>query len=205
MSITPTTGYMSNDEIMAWMEQRTDDLYTNMRDAMSGASNRADAEAALDQIKAALQNSSGKDATQVTQMINDAIAKYPDVPEVAKVLQPMADKLNGEFSTAQAQATQAQLELASNQAVGSPRNLFAQATVQSLKDQATVKVNIDSGDSDTWGKQIDSTVQDLGKEDQLDMINIQEFNSEINQAKQTASALMDASDKSSEAVISHIS
>jgi len=172
---------------------------------MSGASNRADAEAALDQIKAALQNSSGKDATQVTQMINDAIAKYPDVPEVAKVLQPMADKLNGEFSTAQAQATQAQLELASNQAVGSPRNLFAQATVQSLKDQATVKVNIDSGDSDTWGKQIDSTVQDLGKEDQLDMINIQEFNSEINQAKQTASALMDASDKSSEAVISHIS
>ena len=37
------------------------------------------------------------------------------------------------------------------------------------------------------------------------MINIQEFNAQLNQAKQTASALMDAADKSANSIISHIS
>jgi hypothetical protein len=44
----------------------------------------------------------------------------------------------------------------------------------------------------------------LGKQDQLGLINIQELNSEINQAKQIASALLDASSKSADAIISHI-
>jgi len=203
MSISPTGSYMSNDEIMAWMQQRTDDLYTHMRDSMSGASNRADAENALDKIKAAMQNNSGKDASQVTQMINDALKKYPDVPEVAQVLQPMADKLNGEYKDAQASADAAKARLAALEATPMS-SLVRTLLVQTYQSHTTVNINLDKDDVDNWGKQIDDAVQNLGKQDQLDMINIQELNSEINQAKQTASALMDAADKSAQATINHI-
>jgi F0F1-type ATP synthase membrane subunit b/b' len=37
------------------------------------------------------------------------------------------------------------------------------------------------------------------------LIQIQELNSQLNQAKQTASALMDAADKSASSIINHIS
>jgi hypothetical protein len=199
MSINAATGYMSNEAILAWMEDKTEGLYDHMRDAMQGANTRSDAESALDDIKAAIVNDKGKDATHVQQMINDALTKYADVPEVAQVLQPMADKLNGEFAKAKNDAAGTQAALAAMGAQGA--NVFVQA-FQKLATPATVTIGSD--DSDAWSKQIGDKVDALGKQDQLDMVNIQEFNSQLNQAKQTASALMDAADKSASAIINHI-
>ncbi|HEX3773636.1 MAG TPA: hypothetical protein VHV51_04175 [Polyangiaceae bacterium] len=204
MSISATTGYMSNEDIMTWMQEHTDQLYTNMRDDMSGANHRADAESALDAIKAELQNSSGKDASKVTGLINDALKKYGDIPDVLSVLQPMADKFNGEYTTAQTQATNAQTTIDQINQSGNT-SWIKQLVVQSMQSKTVVAVNIDSTDATNWATQIDNKVDALGKQDQLDMINIQELNSEVNQAKQTASALMDAADKSAEDTISHIS
>ncbi len=65
-------------------------------------------------------------------------------------------------------------------------------------------ITASSAEIDSWTKSITDTIDGLGKKDQLGLINIQEFNSEINQAKQVASALMDASNKASDAIISHI-
>jgi hypothetical protein len=197
MSISATTGYMSNEAILAWMEDKTEGLYDHMRDAMQGANTRADAESALDAIKAAIVNDKGKDATHVQQMINDALTKYAGVPEVAQVLQPMADKINGEFTKAKNDAAAAQAVVA---ALG---NNWMTQTFQQASTPAAVTISSD--DSDAWSKQIGDQVDALGKQDQLDMINIQEFNSQLNQAKQTASALMDSADKSATAIINHIS
>jgi len=202
MSINAATGYMSNEAILAWMEDKTEGLYDHMRDAMQGANTRSDAESALDDIKAAIVNDKGKDATHVQQMINDALTKYADVPEVAQVLQPMADKLNGEFTKAKTDAINAQV---AQTVLGASGTAVSSTLIQAFQEVSTPKtVTIGSDDSDAWSKQIDNAVDALGKQDQLDMIDIQEFNSEINQAKQTASGLMDAADKSASAIINHI-
>jgi hypothetical protein len=211
MSINATSSYMSNADILAWMETKTEGLYGHMRDAMDVANTRSDAESALDDVKAELQNAknNGGDATAVTQAINDALAKYKDVPEVAEVLQPMADKLNGEYAkaakdAATAQATAAALSNTPNP--GGAAGMVLQAEIdQANRDSKPRAIKLDSNDVDNWAKQIGDKVDALGKQDQLGLIQIQEFNSQLNQAKQTASALMDAADKSSSNIINHIS
>jgi len=184
MSIA-VTGYMSNEDIIAWMQEKTTNLYSNMSESMAGADNRADAESALNAIKAALVNDKGKDATEVQQMIDDALTKYGDIPEVAKLLQPMQDELKTNF-----------------EANSGGSYLDSNGTRQTVPPRETT---ISSDESDHWSQQIGEAVDALGKQDQLSMINIQEFNSEINQAKQTASALLDAADKSANTIINHIS
>ena len=183
MTISATSNYMSNDEILAWMETKTDNLYGGMRSDMTDSNTRADAEAALNKIKGDIADQKnrphGGDCAAIHDEVNAALAQYGDIPGVANVLQPIADVLNGCYGTSE------------DVNVANPPTSVG-------------SVPIFGGDADTWSKSIGDTVDNLGKKDQLSLINIQELNSEINQAKQTASALMDAADKSASAIISHI-
>jgi hypothetical protein len=203
MSIT-ATNYLSSSSIDAWMDQKTDSLYGQMRDSMDTSNRRADAENALNDIKAKLlaAKDSGSDADEVRAAINDALAEYKDVPEVREALQPLADTLSTKY--------QAAIDAAKGW-VGTPINNgsgahgmynYSQPSHTTPNDPAPVKLSKDEVDDMT--KTIGDAVDGLGKQDQLGLINIQELNSEINQAKQIASALLDASSKSSDAIINHI-
>ncbi|HEY4105302.1 MAG TPA: hypothetical protein VGM44_15500 [Polyangiaceae bacterium] len=193
MSIAPTNSYMSNLDIISWMETKTDDQYDNMKSAMSVADNRSDCEAALNQIKSDIANAAndGADAKAIHDEVNAALQKYRDIPGVSDVLQPIANKLNDGYGTSE------------------PVNITAEAptwgsTSTTPPPTAVPNVQISSDDSKTWSANITSTVQDLGNQDQLGMINIQEYNNEINQTKQIASALIDSANKSSQDIISHV-
>ena len=193
MSINATSNYMSDASIIAWMQDKTEGLYGQMRTAMEGANERADAESALVDIKAAITNSKD-DATKteaVHGLIEAALAKYGDVPEVAEVLQPLLTELNKRYE-----------EYARDAATPTVYAGPDGEMTQIWSDPAPVTIK--SNDVDAWTKQVGDKVDALGKRDQLDMINIQEFNSEINQAKQTASALLDSADKSTNTIINHI-
>jgi hypothetical protein len=194
-SISGTSNYMSNVEILEWMQDKTEGLYGGMRSAMNGANERADAESDLNDIKAAIANSAnnGGSADTAHELINAALLKYKDVPEVAQVLQPIATQLNNSYEQA---AIDANKPVQTQDEDGN--------TILTPGSGKPGPVTIASGDVTNWTKEIGDKVDDLGKQDSLDMINIQEFNSEINQAKQTASALMDSSDKSSAAIINNI-
>jgi hypothetical protein len=196
MSINPTSNYMSNANIMEWMQEKTGDLYGNMATAMSSADRNSDAEAALNKIRGDIANTkvSGNDGLAIRDEVNDALQKYGDIPGVADSLQSIANKLNGDYETSQWTTT----------AVGvmDADGAFQQTGTATTRTTPVVKISPDEVDS--WTKSIDNTVSDLGKSDQLALINIQEMNSEINQAKQTASALMDSANKSSNDIISHI-
>jgi hypothetical protein len=210
MSISATSNYMSNSDILGWMEKKTDGLYGQMRDEMDGADTNADAEAALDQIKADIANTKtdGNNSAAIHDEVNDALTKYKDVPGVTDVLQPIADKLNDQYGTSDpvnvmpppmsVPTTLTTTPIGAAYTQTHPNVLLAQSF-------GPKQFAIDSGDVDTWTKNIDSTLQSLGSKDQLSLIDIQEVNSELNQAKQTASALMDAADKSATDIIEHIS
>jgi hypothetical protein len=191
MSITASTNFMSSSTIEAWMESKTDDLYGNMRDAMDVSNTRAEAEQALNEIKAEILNAqkNGTDARELQKDLAATVKRYPDLPELAKVLGPIDKDLTERIAKADGPQTYGPS--------------WASITVQPKPGQ--IPVTLSQGDSDTWTKEIGDTVDGLGKQDQLGLINIQEFNSQINQTKQIASALMDASDKAANSIISHIS
>jgi hypothetical protein len=192
-----STNYMSNASILAWMETKTDAIYGRMRDAMDVSTRRGDAEDALNTVKAQLIDlkTNGGDTAEVRQTMNEVLKDFKDVPEVTEVLQSLADKLNSlhgdhqfpEYARVAEGFVQGHLML--------PAALAPSAG----------PVRISTEQVNDWSKAIEEKVDGMGKKDQLGMINIQEFNAQLNQAKQTASALMDSSNKSADAIISHIS
>jgi hypothetical protein len=214
MSISATSNYMSNADILVWMENKTDGLYGQMRDAMDVANTRTDAESALDDVKALIGNckNDGSDCKAIHDLVNEVIAKYPNVPEVSQALQPIADKLNALYGTSDpvnvppadsTVTTAAPLNPNTTISINSNVTLHTPSTNTPANHQLP-EVPLNGGDADSWIKQIGDKVDVLGKQDQLGLINIQEFNSQLNQTKQTASALMDAADKAASSIINHI-
>ncbi len=227
MSIA-VTGYMSNSDIIAWMEGKTDGLYQSMTSAMSDSDSQADCEAALNKIKGDIANckADGGDAAAIHDEVNAALAQYGDVPGVTDVLQPIADNLNKQYGTsspvsgpmhvtgstysagliAAASYSSAPASPAPDPAWGwgSGTPGVTPPATPPAPPPAPPKVTITDDQSTTWSQNIGDTIDDLGKKDQLALINIQEFNSEINQTKQMTSALLDSADKSSQDIISHI-
>ena len=200
MSINPTTNFMSNEYILGWMETKTDGIYGKMRTAMDSSDDRAHAEEVLNSIKSKIADAAANhtDGKLLRADLEDAIHKYgAEFPELKKTLQPILDELNQRAAKNEATARTIHIPYLTRGQLSF--HLPAPAPV------TPDPVSISQGDSDRWGKSIDGQVEAFGKTDQLSMINIQEFNAQLNQAKQTASALMDAADKSQSSIINHIS
>ncbi|HYP77048.1 MAG TPA: hypothetical protein VER12_13865 [Polyangiaceae bacterium] len=190
MSINPTTNFMSNEYILGWMEAKTESIYGNMRTAMDTSDDRAHAEQVMNSIKSKIADAAANhtDGALLRADLEDAIKKYgTEFPELKTALQPVLDELNTRYEKNASAANNFPWK-----ALNCPAPL-------------PEPVSISKDDSDRWSKSIDGQVEAFGKADQLSMINIQEYNAQLNQAKQTASALMDAADKSASAIINHIS
>jgi len=191
MSINPTTNYMSNEYILTWMEQKTEGIYGKMRTAMDSSNHRADAEEALNGLKSKIADASANhtDGALLRDDIEELIKTYGrEFPEVTTTLQPVLKELNDRY---QRNVDAARAPLAWNPDFYDP-------------NARPAPVDVSKDDADRWGKAIGNQVESYGKTDQLGMVNIQELNAQLNQAKQTASALMDASDKSTNTIINHI-
>ena len=184
------------------MEGKTEDLYGQMRGAMDSSNTRADAEEKLNQLKAEIIDATehGSDATQLQSDLNDALAQFKDVPELVKVLQPIADDLNSRIAAANDAAAHPSIPVA-----GNSHHSISSTSSAAVAPGIPEPVKLTQANSDDWSKAIGDTVDGLGKQDQLGLINIQEFNSQINQTKQIASALLDAADKAANAIIRHTS
>jgi hypothetical protein len=203
MSITPagSSNFISNEEFLTWMQEKTDGLYSKMRTAMDTSNERSHAEDDLNTIKnklLELKTNSGN-TDEVHALVKATLVKYKDIPEVATVLQPFDTTLDANDKAFKDKQDEYLVAL---------RN----PTFTDPADPSTAVVPIKpepeklrTEQIDNWTKGIGTTVDGLGKQDQLGLINIQEFNAQLNQAKQTASALMDSADKASNSIISHIS
>ena len=208
---TGNTSFMSNAYILGWMETKTEGIYGHMREAMDTSNTRGEAEEALNGIKAQLLDAKAKDGNmaEVFPAIAQALEKYGDVPEVAKALQGMNDELTAQYQAAAYTAAGSPTQLQNsnqptNRNSGGPRSYAPSAPTTPAVHKDPEPVKIGDEQLDAWTKFIDTGVDAMGKQDQLGLINIQEFNAQLNQAKQTASALMDAADKAASSIINHI-
>jgi hypothetical protein len=193
---------------MEWMELKTEILYTKMRDAMDTSNNRVAAEDALNDIKGKMDDlaASGADAHELHQMVNDTIAQYgEDFPEVGKVLQPIADEL----SDREKPVPGVQQQTPSNNLPGVRSGNVTGNSGGSAPKPAPLtaprSVKISSDDAKRWTQQISDKVDTLGKQDQLGMIHLQDFNAQLNRTKDMASALMASADKAADNIVAHIS
>jgi hypothetical protein len=190
MSITATTNYMSSFSINEWMEEKTEGLYGQMGNAMDVSNDRADAEQELNHINSMLadaKNNGSCDVVAVKNEIDKALSDYKDVPELVQALNGISHGISLDADASSS---------------STPGVAQSGVPIQAGTSATTIKAS--SADIDGWTKSITDTVDGLGKKDQLGLINIQEFNSEINQAQQIASALMDSSSKTDDNIISHI-
>jgi F0F1-type ATP synthase membrane subunit b/b' len=195
MSVSGSTNYMSNATILAWMELKTEGLYGQMRAAMDQSNDRANAEDALNKIKGKIADAAanGTDATELRADLQAAIDKYgAEFPDVKKTLQPIVDELTKRHEA--------------NVYSAHHRMTWANISVNLPSDYpvSVDPVKLTKEDSERWGKEISDQVDAFGKTDQLGMVNIQEFNAQLNQAKNTASSLMDSADKAAQNIIGHI-
>lgn len=177
-------SYMSNAEIIGWMQAKTGGLYQKMKDAMEVSDSRADLEEAINEAKGLIMQGQGQghaDPILVSQKLQEIKEKFGDsFPEAIDSLEHVAGELSKRFENAGADPYPTE------------------------GNNKTALVHIDEKDATRWSQELGDLVGTLGKDDQLGMINIQEFNAQINQAKQTASALIDAANKSSSAIINNI-
>jgi hypothetical protein len=186
MSITATSNYISSASIEEWMETKTSGLYQDLGSSMDVSNRRADAEGELNHIKQLLLDvkNKGGDATEAYAEIQSAMNEYQDVPEVAQTLGSIAQDLSESTDTSSSTSVNQGGVITAGTSAAAPKATDSQI--------------------DDWTKSIGDAVDGLGKQDSLGLIDIQELNSEINQAKQIASALLDAANKASDAIISHI-
>ncbi len=191
MSISPTTSYVSNDSIIAWMETKTSGEYASLSDSMDLANTRADQEQTLNDIKELIVSSktNGGDAKDLRAAVSDALQKYEDDPEMTKALQPISDSIEKAYSDAE----------------GSSSTTSTSTSGDTSNNAITTTVTINDDQRKAWGDDIDAALDPMGKQDQLGMIDIQQMTSEINQAKQIASAILDSADSAAKAIINHIS
>lgn len=205
MSINATSNYMSNADIMAWMETKTEGLYSKMRASMDTSNDRADAEDALTDINAKIDQAerSGQDPIEAYTAINDAIKKYGgEFPEVTEVLQPMATALKARYDAVADAAVNRPLKAPTTVTTG--KNGQTSASVNQWHPPAPTSVKIEKEEGDAWIKNIQGKLDVLGKQDQLGLIHIQDLNSQLNRAQDTASALMASAAKSADTIVSHI-
>lgn len=213
-------NFISNAEFLAWMQDKTDGIYGKMRDAMDVSNDRAEAEDALNKIKGAVADLQAGKTTgnEVYAMIDEAKKKYGEAfPAMNETLDPIAKELTDMGATLPGGPApyipapplkylpHSNLESTAWTAWQKQWGQEAKAHPELVIGSAKVITSIDKAIADRWSDKIKNQVESFSKEDQLGLINIQEFNAQLNQAKQTASALMDAADKAANSIISHIS
>jgi hypothetical protein len=201
MSISSTgSNYISPDTIDAWMAMKTEDAYGQMRAGMDTSGHRTDAEKALNGIKNQLlqMKTNGKDASEVTAAIHQAIDQFGDeFPDVKTTLEGMASTLDARADAA-AQAANSETVVESTDADGNPIVFHFPATHQ------PGPVQLDSKEIDAWTSSIGDAVDGLGKDDQLGLLNLNQLDSHIKQTEQVGSALIDSRNKTLDSIINRI-
>lgn len=203
-TISGTTSYMSNDAIQAWMTQKNEELYTNLRESMDTSNTRADTQKALNHVKNAFMDAknNGGDVTAIYGEIDSMLEQYGDIPEVAQALNDI--KNSGPYQKYQTDLTNWKSQCRDrSQGYDSNPTTEGKKALDALL-ASPPKATVSDGQADTWNKTLGDVVDGLGKTDQLAMISINDLISRIHNNENQASAMMDSSNSTSQSIINRI-
>lgn len=203
-----STGYMTDSQIMAWLEQKATDQYSNLGDQMTASEDRSKEIKGLTDARAAVDAGKPDDAYQ--QLV-DLQAAATDPKEQAFLFKEQFELL-GWVTGGQSKADALLSAIdASSLSLGEKQALTDQ--IKKEKDvMAENDTNAPTADNADVHKKQQSQVSqelkdmadDLGHIDQLALINIQQLVSDAKQTDQLASNILASRDQTNNAIVGNI-
>jgi hypothetical protein len=195
------TGYISDAELIAWLEQKSEEQYASLRDVMMTSEHRSDMMKDLSDLKSDID--AGKPPDELLLKIGELRAKYKDSPyaaELDELLVPMEEVYAGSLTPEQ------KLELAEMISFGEAPPFFSDETKSMIFTITEVQAEeiVMASHKDEFSSRLESEIDQLGRTDQLELIKIQELMSDARQTSQLGSNIISSRDQSSIAIIGNI-
>jgi hypothetical protein len=203
-----STGYMTDSQIMAWLEQKATDQYSNLGDQMAASEDRSKEIKGLTDARAAVDAGKPDDAFQ---QLHDLEALATDPNEQGFLLKEQIELL-GWVQHGQSKADALLAAIDASSLSGDEK----QALTDQIKHEKGVMAANDTNaptqqNTDVHNQQqkrvsgeLDSRSQDLGRIDQLALINIQQLVSDAKQTDQLASNILASRDQTNNAIVGNI-
>jgi hypothetical protein len=184
-------GYMSSGEIMAWLAVVGGNTYDQMRQQMVGTEQRRELQKDLNDLKSLIEETkTTKDLTKLQAGVEELAAKYSETPfagEIGEILGAHSDEF--------VEVAQRAEDFDDAKGLGKKTAAFIKLASSSEKFIAQL---------DSWSTGIQGEIDDLGTQDQLALIRIQELNSQITQSTQLASNILAAQDQAASTAIMNL-
>jgi hypothetical protein len=214
-------NYISDGQIMQWLANQQDRIYSDLRESMDLSEQRADLTNDLNTIKSHLQeaNDSG-DFSKVNDELQAFVDKYgadPRFKDLCEGIDGIATRISNDyeghknFPEAHAKFAEAKRAYDQQQAeldgdlvaiiAASARGALLGAPTEPIDPGAP---HYSENQLKSWDELISSKTDSASKNDQLTMIHIQELKATLDQGSQLASTFISSGDKTSSAIINNI-
>ncbi len=189
------SGYISNGELLAWLSQVTGDKWDEMRELMMATNSRHEVMADLENLRTAYdQAAEDKNLNPLVPKLKELITKYEGTPyesAITEIAQPRLDAAEAVLETYREK--EALEDGGADTDTGECKHREADNRNNGFVDQL-----------DTMGKEAERMGDQLGRDDQMTMIRIQELKDNISQAVSLTSNMVKADDEAKSAIIMNI-
>jgi hypothetical protein len=195
------TGYISDAELIAWLEHKSEEQYASLRDVMMTSEHRSDMMKDLSDLKSDI--AAGKPPDELLLKIGELRARYKDSPyaaELDELLVPMEEAYAGSLTPEQ------KAQLAEMIPFGGVPAFLSDGAKDAIfsVDEEFVEAAMAGSYKDEFTSRIQSEIDQLGRTDQLELIKIHELMSDARQTSQLGSNIISSRDQSSIAIIGNI-
>jgi hypothetical protein len=199
------SGYISDAELIAWIEDKSKDQYDKVRGSMAVSEQRSELMNDLSQLKADID--AGKSASDIVDemtAIRDEYADSPYAEELDGLLGDMQQRVDAGGLTQQEIKDQiADQDAILNDPDASDEEKTSAAMMRDYLFGQLSAAGTSSFKTE-FSDKLKSEVEKLGRVDQLDLINIQEAMSNARQTSQLGSNIMASRDQASNAIVGNI-
>lgn len=222
-SINGGGNYVSDGDITAWLALQQDRVYGDLRDSMDLGQRRADFVDALNDIKTELHNvnkTDQRDFSGVDAKLQELLKTYGNDPEFAELCQglnQLADPIHQRVNAFEQNARQREaytnavkdfVDSGGNMNGPSVQNKVIKGVLQTLNkpiDPGQLpNIAYDDDQLKIWDDLIGGKLDVLNKNDQLNMIHIQQLKALADQGTQLGSQFIGSGDKATSAIINNI-
>ncbi len=195
------TGYIANEEMLAWLANVTGDKWGDLRQEMMSTDARHELMEDLGNLKTEFDKAADtKNTSTLGQTLTDLQAKYAGTSDEAKVNALVDTLLPVVAETDQAYANVRTVTVSNTDTDGNT----TYSEVEEGRDYADDLNNKLVGQLETWSDDVGRKIDVLGRDDQLALIRIQELQSNISQQVSLTSNLIKSDDQAKSSIIMNI-
>jgi hypothetical protein len=209
-SVSGGGNYMSDGAIMEWLATQQDRLYGDLRDSMRTSEARAAFADELTEIKAGLHRANQThDFKQVDEQMQQFLETYGSDPAFAETCEGLKEMFGRIHDDTEGRlGKERAAELLKPDGGGDEPVAVGEANAKRYQGyQFALSLSSQGytdGELQDWDKLIDGKLDVAGKNDQMNMIHIQQLKATIDQGSQFGSQYIASGDKTSSSIINNI-